>query len=368
MDSPTEQLARKVAREVLTNTLRVTDGENVTIEAWSESLPWAVPFVVEARRLGAHPLMLYEDEPAFWEALRTGASRAVGAVGDHEWSALERTDAYVFFFGPSEWPRYDTLSDRRTEGVTAYNAEWYRRAAKARVRGARLYLGRTSRLAADRWEVDLRAWRTALLRASLASPQKMRQLAKKVARRLRGGRRAVLTHPNGTELEFRFGSYPVQVDDAVVDEADLRAGNNVASIPGGAVGVALDHTSGRGSIVGNHAVYPSSGPASGIRWSFRRGRLVDHSYAKGGKAFEKEYRAAPSKGRDRLSYLSVGLNPDLRGCPQLEDQEEGAVLLRLGGNGFAGGENPSPFGTWTVVTGANLVIDGRALLRGGKIV
>ncbi len=348
--------------------MRVKRGESVTIESWSESLPWAVPFVNEARRIGARPLMLYEDEEAFWEALKTGSARATGQVGTHEWSALNETDAYVFFFGPAEWTRLDSLSGRQTAGVAAYNAEWYRRAAKARLRGARMYLGRTSESVAQRFQLDLDAWRTALSKASLASPKRMHELGERVGNRLRGGKRVRITHENGTDLEFRLGRFPIQLDDGLVDEADLRAKNNMATIPGGVVGVAIDHTSAEGTAVGNHRVYPDTGPAEGIRWTFRDGRLVEHSYEKGGAEFDKAYSAAPKKGRDRLSYVSIGLNPDISGCPQMEDQELGAVLLRIGGNQFVGGKNRSPFGRWMALTGADLAIDDRPVIRHGEIV
>jgi len=368
MAPTSDALSRKVAQKVLTETLRVGRGDNVTIEAWSEALPWAVPFVNEARRLGAHPLFLYEDEASFWEALRGGSSRATGQVGKHEWSALANTDAYVFFFGPAEWPRNETLPERSRTGVAAYNPEWYRRAAKARLRGARLYLGRTSKAAAERWRVDLNGWRQALLRASLASPRRMHELGERIARRLRRGKRVRLTHDNGTDLEFRLGRFPIQLDDGLVDANDLRTGNNMATIPGGVVGVAIDHTTARGTAVGNHRVYPNSGPADGAQWTFRGGHLRDHSYSMGGGAFDKAYSAAPRNGRDRLSYFSVGLNPELAGCPQMEDQELGAVLLRLGGNAFVGGKNPNPFGSWLVVDGADVAIDGKPLVSGGRIV
>jgi leucyl aminopeptidase (aminopeptidase T) len=367
MPSSTPSLSRQVARKVLTETLRVKPGENVTIEAWSESLPWAVPFVNEVRRLGARPLMLYEDEASFWEALAEGNSRSTGVVGRHEWSALNDADAYVFFFGPSEWPRYDDLTDRKTEGVAAYNGEWYSRAAKAKIRGARMQIGRTSPLAAERWNVDLREWRTALQRASLASPTEMHRLATRIGRRLQRGRSVRVTHPNGTDLEFRLGRYPLQVDDGLVDAADVKSGNNMATVPGGVVGVAIDHTSAKGSVLGNHTVYPNAGPAKGISWTFRRGHLTDYAYKTGGPAFSKAYRAAPPAGRDRLSYVSIGVNPLLAGCPQMEDQELGAVMFRIGGNVFSGGKNASPFGSWMVLSGADVHVDGRPLLKGGAI-
>jgi len=311
--------------------------------------------------------MLYEDEAGFWEALRTGVSRSTGEVGSPEWEALDAADAYVFFFGPAEWPRYDSLPDRKTQGVAAYNAEWYRRAAKAQIRGARMYLGRTSALAAERWGVNLANWRKALQAASLASPDTMHKLGARLATRLKNGKKARLTHRNGTALEFDLGRFPIQLDDGLVDASDLKARNNMATMPGGVVGVAIDHTSAEGKVLGNHRVFPNSGPTSGVRWEFEGGHLSGFGHAQGGPAFRKAYRAAPAKGRDRLSYVSIGLNPLLAGCPQMEDQELGAVMLRIGGNAFVGGKNSCPFGSWMVLSGADLSIDGRAVLKGGKI-
>ncbi|MCI4347119.1 MAG: hypothetical protein L3J97_00680 [Thermoplasmata archaeon] len=370
MSANSDPPGTQVARLVLDRTLRVRRGENVIVEAWSESLPWAKPFITEARRRGAHPLLLYEDEATFWDSLAVGASRSTGQVGSHEWAALSKTSAYVFFFGPAAWPRFDDLPAEKTRGVAAYNPEWYRRAARAKLRGARMYLGRTSPAAAQRWKVDLDAWREELVRASLVPPSGLHRLGARISQRLQRGKSVTVTHPNGTDLAFRLGKFPIQLDDALVDKDDLVAGNNVATIPGGVVGVAIDHTSAQGTIVGNHDVYPdrTPGPVSAMRWSFRDGHLADHSFGAGGQELDQAYSKAPRAGRDRLSYFSVGLNPELSHSPQMEDQELGALMFRVGGNHFMGGKNPSPFVAWMVVKGADASIDGRPLLEGGRIV
>jgi leucyl aminopeptidase (aminopeptidase T) len=362
------ELASKVARNVLSKTLRVRRGENVIIETWSEMLPWATPFVSEARRMGANPVLLYEDEESFWEALRTGNSRATGRAGDHEWALLSKTSAYVFFYGPSEWPRSNDLPASKKVGVAAYNLDWYRRAAKAKVRGARMYLGRTSQLAADVWKLDLQAWREELVRASMVDPTGLHRVGTKIGARLRNGKEVRIRHSNGTDLTFRLGKFPMQLDDSLVDEADLKASNNMATIPGGVVGVAIDHTSAAGEVTGNHITYPDSGPVSGSHWVFEDGHLTEQSYQSGGAPIEAAYAKAPRTGRDRLSYFSVGLNPEIAKLPQMEDQELGAVLLQLGGNTFRSGKNASPFGAWLVLKGADVTIDGKALLEDGRIV
>jgi leucyl aminopeptidase (aminopeptidase T) len=318
--------------------------------------------------MGANPLLLYEDEESFWDALRTGNSRHTGRVGSHEWAVLENTSAYVFFHGPSQWPRADDLSPQKKVGVAAYNGEWYRRAAKAKIRGARMFLGRTSQLAADRWKLDLDGWQEELLRASLVSPASLHRSGAKIGERLRKGKQLKVTHSNGTEVSFRLGKFPIQLDDALVDASDVKAGLNMASIPGGVVGVAIDHTSAEGTVVSNHTTYPDRGPVSGIRWDFAGGHLSEQSYDSGGDFIKAAYAKAPRAGRDRLGYISIGLNPEISHLPQMEDQEIGAVLLQIGANDFRGGKNSSPFGAWSVVTGADVAIDGKPLLEGGRIV
>jgi leucyl aminopeptidase (aminopeptidase T) len=367
MSDSSGKLAAQIAKSVLTKTLGIHRGDNVVIETWSETLPWAKPFVAEARRMGANPLMLYEDEEAFWDALKTGNGRHTGRVGSHEWSILEDSKAYVFFFGPSQWPRIDDLPPKNLVGVAAYNPEWYRRAAKAKIRGVRMYLGRTSQLSADRWQVDLHDWREELLRASLVSPAAMHKLGTKVGERLSKGKKVTVSHPNGTELSFRLGKFPIQLDDALVDAADLKVGNNMATIPGGVVGVAIDHTSASGVVVGNHTTYPESGPISEQRWKFEDGHLTEQSYGSGGDPILKDFAKAPRNGRDRLGYISIGLNPELSHSPMMEDQELGSLFLSIGGNTFRGGKNASPFGAWIVVKGTDVTIDGKALVEGGRI-
>jgi leucyl aminopeptidase (aminopeptidase T) len=368
MSASTSKLASQVAHNVLTKTLRVGRGENVVIETWSESLPWAKPFVNEARRIGAHPMLLYEDEESFWAALRAGEGPQTGRVGDHEWAAMEKSSAYVFFHGPSEWPRQDELPAKKLRGVAAYNPEWYRRAAKAKIRGARMFLGRTSELAAKRWKLDLDAWREELLRASLVPPADLHRLGTRVGERLQRGKEVRVSHANGTDLTFQLGRFPLQLDDALVDAADLKAGNNMANIPGGVVGVCIDHRSVEGEVIGNHTNYLMSGPVTGARWSFTDGHLKAQSYESGGKPLLAAYARATGAGKDRLGYISVGLNPEISKLPMMEDQELGAVLFQLGENDFRGGKISSPPGPWLVLKGADVTIDGKPLLERGRIV
>ncbi|MCI4362646.1 MAG: hypothetical protein L3J77_05600, partial [Thermoplasmata archaeon] len=61
--------ASSLARSLIGGALHVRSGENVVIETWNHTLDYARACVVEARRIGAHPLLWLEDETAYWRSV-----------------------------------------------------------------------------------------------------------------------------------------------------------------------------------------------------------------------------------------------------------------------------------------------------------
>src|ERR1700732_908298 len=92
----------RFARSILTRNLAVQKGERVMIETWTHTLPWAAAMAREARRLGARPLVVYEDEAGYWDSIAAGEEKLLGKPGKHEWAAVEKSDVYVFFSGPAD--------------------------------------------------------------------------------------------------------------------------------------------------------------------------------------------------------------------------------------------------------------------------
>src|SRR5262249_11080337 len=123
--SYSEPKAREMAKIVLTKTLRIRPGETVAIEAWDGTLPWANDFVREARRVGAVPIMIYNDEATYWKSLDVAGPKSLGTVGRHEWSLLERTDVYVNFWGPSDIVREAKLPEATQSTVNGWEDKWF---------------------------------------------------------------------------------------------------------------------------------------------------------------------------------------------------------------------------------------------------
>ena len=63
--STLDSLYGQVARKVISESLSVKKGESLVVETWNNGLPFARSVVVEARRIGAVPVTLFEDEQAY---------------------------------------------------------------------------------------------------------------------------------------------------------------------------------------------------------------------------------------------------------------------------------------------------------------
>jgi leucyl aminopeptidase (aminopeptidase T) len=356
----------QICRTVLTQTLRLRRGENVVVEAWTHMLPWANAMVLEARRLGIRSTLIYEDEATYWRSVEECQPADVGRMPDPELGAIAKADGYVFFWGPEDRPRLRALPKEQNGLLTAYNSRWYQAAEKAHLRGCRMELGQATAAAARFFGVSASAWQESLLDASRVDLSSMAKDGARLAARLRKGKALRLSHANGTSLELRLAGRTPVVDDGIVDAQDVRAGNNMTSFPGGAVYVALDEKFAAGALNSNRTSYPPKGTLGGGRWTFAENHLAEFHYEVGGERIQEEFEKA-GPGKDRPGFLSIGLNPKIRGTPGLEDFERGTILLGVGANTSFGGKNRVGFQTWLGIAGAHLELDGQTIVADGEI-
>lgn len=358
-----------LARAIVRGALHVRKGENVVVETWSHSLPYALACVVEARRAGANPLLFLEDEGAFWTCVEEASPIGRwGRPGAHAWAALSKADAVVYFPGPADRTRYHALPEAVRAELDAHGPDWHRRARVARLRGVRCALGYASDAQASSWGVSPSEWRRHLTRATVeADLPAIARSARSVAAKLRHGRGVRITAPNGTDLSLRLRGRSPVIDDGSIGSDDLAHGHNLTVSPPGTVVVAVDEKSAAGIAIANRPSFLSQGRVEGGEWEMAGGRLVEARYTSGQAEFDAAFRAAP-KGREIVSILSVGLNPRLGpGVAQVEDQEAGAVTIGIGGNAGYGGSNRCPFVSWIVVGEATVAVDGKPLCDRGQL-
>jgi leucyl aminopeptidase (aminopeptidase T) len=360
-ESVSEETRQKVARSILTKNLKVRKGERVIVEGWNHTLPWAVALSREARRLGAQPIIVYEDEPSYWDSIDDGEAKVVGAPAAHESAAWTKTDVYIHMWGPGDRVRLGQLPEATQDRLFAWNPGWYETARKAGTRGARLELGRPYPTMAKAYGVDEAEWTNQLVEASLVDPATMARSAAPIAKALQTGKRLRVRHSNGTDVTLGLAGRKPIIQNATVPPAGKRGQfGMLTTIPNGAVRVALDEKVADGTVVANRTSFYDNMGATGGTFHFADGRLTEATFDHGGERFDREF-AKGGKGRDQPGWFGIGLNPKLNNTPPDEDLERGAVTISVGGNRGFGGKNTSPFFGWTVIAGATVEVDGKRI-------
>jgi len=360
-----------MARVVLRKSLRVRPGEHVLIESWSETLEYANAFVLESLRLGARPLLLYQDEPTYWAAVAENRPSALARVGAPLRAAIAKADAFVSFFGPSDRERSHALPWATRYRLGEYPEALYGAAAKAGTRAVQLALGRASPASARMYGVDLATWKAELVRGTSVDPGVLRRRARRISARLLSGRTLDISHPNGTRLRLGLRHRRPRVSDGVVPPARPKGDWSLVQLPAGVVSVALDERVAdglfRSNVRNSVGVSDTVGEVDGGSWTFERGRMNRFRYDRGQELFSQSYeRAGP--GKDRVGVLSVGLNDRISMAPLLLDQVAGALTLQLGRNDTVGGFNHVFWWGWLILRGADLKVDGKTLVKAGRLV
>lgn len=366
-----ERVRRQFARNLLHNTLRLTRGENLLVETWDATLPWAVSVTLEARAMGARPLLSVKDEASYWRSLTDARSSQLGKVGDHEWAALRSSDAFVSFYGPMDAEREERLPPAAQRRLQSNNHELMRTIQKYGVRTVRWDLGRTSELWARRYGVNLATWRSELVQAASVDPRRLRKEGLAVGERLRKGRELRISHPNGTDLSLRLGSRRAKLDDGVIDKEDLRAGDLVVVIPSGVVSTTLVETFAEGTFVptGTGALWTheEEGHLPPGRWTFHEGALADFAIPSDGVRLRRELRRLGNP-RVPVGQISVGLNRRISSIPLLFDQEYGTLTLEIGRNAHLGGRSRVPhLLAFLPLRGGTMEIDGEPVVVAGRL-
>lgn len=365
-----ERERRASARNVLRQYLRVRAGERVTIECWTSTLGDANAFVLETLRLGARPLLLYQDEETYWAATTEVPAASLARLGEHRRAALERTDVFVSFLGPSDRERFHALPFKVRFRLGEYEDALYDAAAKAGARAVQMAIGRVSDASARMYGVDAGRWRAELLAATLVDPRVLKRRARLVSDRLARGSELRVRHANGTDLTLRLLGRVPNRSDGTVARTPSRGNWSLVTLPAGVVSVSVDETSAEGVFESNIAT--AVGLAYGVgefrvgRWTFEGGRLRRFRYREGQELFSEGYSHA-GEGRDRPGAISIGLNENIESSPLLEDQALGTVTFQIGRNDYLGGRTRLPWWAWLNLRGADLTVDGLPLLKSGAL-
>jgi leucyl aminopeptidase (aminopeptidase T) len=188
-----------------------------------------------------------------------------------------------------------------------------------------------------------------------------------------------ITSPAGTDLRFRVGNRPANLQDGDASAARAAAGTVLVDkeieLPAGVVRIApLEET-----VEGVVAFPPSQWdgrPVNGLRLRFAKGRIVEVIAASGRTAVEAELERAGDVGR-AFREIGLGFNPLLAvpaRSPWIPYYGYGAgvVRLSLGDNSELGGAIAAPAGRpayvrWNFFTDLTITVGNRTWVKDGTL-
>ena len=188
-----------------------------------------------------------------------------------------------------------------------------------------------------------------------------------------------ITSPGGTDLRFRAGDRPANLQDGDASAARTAQGkvlvDHEIELPAGVVRIApLEET-----VEGVIAFPPSQWdgrPVEGLRLRFSKGRVAEITAASGKEAVESEMRKAGDAGR-AFREIGLGFNPLLavpeRG-PWIPYYGYGAGVVRLSlgdntelGGAIAAAPGQPAYVRWNFFTDLTVSVGNTVWVRNGKL-
>ena len=183
-----------------------------------------------------------------------------------------------------------------------------------------------------------------------------------------------ITSPLGTDLRFRAGDRPVNLQDGDASAARTAQGrvlvDHEIELPAGVVRVAPIEDSVEGVIAFPPSQWDGR-PVDGLTLRFSKGRVVEIAAASGRDAVEAEMRRAGDAGR-AFREIGVGFNP-LLAVPEREPwipyygYGTGVVRLSLGDNTELGGSVTGGYVRWNFFTDLTVTIGTTTWIKDGKM-
>jgi aminopeptidase len=186
---------------------------------------------------------------------------------------------------------------------------------------------------------------------------------------LKSSKNIKVTTPDGTALTLSASGRSIYVGDGITSKADAPnkiLSERMASLPDGRVSVTGLETSANGKVVvpRDKCRYES---ITDIRFDVMSGKMLNATAGDGKECFEKLLKE--NAGDKVFSGISIGLNPAL--IPNGDYWplcSAGIVYLSFGNNQLEGGKNTSGFSWSFPITNATVEIDGKVVVKDGKVV
>jgi len=183
------------------------------------------------------------------------------------------------------------------------------------------------------------------------------------------GKEIEITHPNGTSLKANIDSKPAYISDGVISADDVAKGNLSAFLPAGEAAMITAPNSGSGKFIIEKDFFQGK-EVHNVVLTFENGKLTSITGEGDGFAAMKADYDARGEGKDMLSYIDIGINPNYTLAPSSKLGNwvsAGMVSLGSGNNTWAGGSNDATGGAGGHLAGCTVKVDGKTVVENGVL-
>lgn len=183
------------------------------------------------------------------------------------------------------------------------------------------------------------------------------------------GKELEITHPNGTSLKLNIESKPAYISDGIISADDIAKGNLDVYLPAGEAAVIPAANSGDGKFVIEKDYFQGK-EITNLTLTFAGGKLTSMTGEGPGFAALKADYDERGEGKDLLSYVDIGINPNYSLSPSSKYGNwvsAGMVSVGTGNNTWAGGTNNADGAAGGHLAGATVKIDGKTIVENGVL-
>lgn len=359
----TERLARSIVR----GSLRPKEFEPVVISTYPHTIELAEQITLECQKLGADPLMVLDTDKAFYAQFKNYSDENLRTCSAHCTGLLDYVRSYVWLGGPRDPGPMARTPPEKFGAMFAGEHAHEEKALVKKPKNVAVALGQVTRERAKVYGFPYAKWKAMVEAAIAADYGKLAATGRKAAALLGSESDVRITASNGTDLRFRLagGSRTPEVDDGVISDEDMEAGNRDVALPAGGVWVAPVEESARGTFVSDLGLPQVGRLIEGLSWTFRDGHVVEID-AKRNLAGSQVGWETATGARDMFASLALGLNPRMKPGFLHNPVAAGAVTVGIGENRALGGKNESSYGFISSLGSATVEIGGRVVIDRGK--
>ena len=359
--------AQQLAKSIVNASLRPKEYEVVLISTYPHTIDLAENVALECQKAGADPAIFLDTDAVFYGQYKNYSNENLSRVSAHCVGLLDYVRSYVWLGGPKDpSPMRRIPQDKWSASFRGEQAHYEKGLAK-KAKNVGVSIGQVTRERAKTYGFNYATWKAMVEGAIATNYRQMESFGKTVAGLLSVPVGVRITADNGTDLKFRIagGERKADINDGVISDEDLAAGNPDANLPAGSVQIAPIEDSANGTFVSDVPIPQQGRLIEGLAWTFENGRVVDFAAKKNLVNAQTGWEDATGQ-KDAFGWLGFGINRKAKPGFLSSGIAWGTVSVGIGDNRDFGGKNQSSYGFNGFLSHGTVEIAGKTVIDDGR--